>query len=253
MAEVKNPVGLSRGMFVAGIVVAILVSSLASTVASMMLSVGPKGDKGDPGLQGVQGSQGVQGLQGAQGVQGLQGAQGIQGPQGEQGLQGIQGEQGIQGIQGIQGLQGIQGPIGPQGEAYNAKILRFYNPNETMNDSETPINASLFQWIPTNATNNAIFTVHCYFKFRSSPIGYGITTWLKVNGNYVFTGSVTASTEYQQTVIYTSNPLSFTVKPDQSVYNIEFGFASPNPISGELYVKEINVLLEVMDGLPPEN
>ena len=55
MAEVKGSAGVSKGMFVAGIVVAILISSLASTVASMMLAVGPKGDKGDLGLQGVQG------------------------------------------------------------------------------------------------------------------------------------------------------------------------------------------------------
>jgi hypothetical protein len=58
MAEVKSSVGISKGMFVAGIVVAILISSLASTVASMMLSVGPKGDRGDQGIQGPQGIQG---------------------------------------------------------------------------------------------------------------------------------------------------------------------------------------------------
>src|SRR4030042_3455205 len=82
MTEEKGSVGISKGMFVAGIVVAILISSLASTVASLMLSVGPKGDKGDQGIQGPQGVQGLQGIQGIQGRQGLQGEQGLVGPQG---------------------------------------------------------------------------------------------------------------------------------------------------------------------------
>ncbi len=221
MAEMKSSAGISRGMFVAGIVVAILISGLASTVASMMLSVGPKGDIGETGLQGVQGSQG---------------AQGIQGPQGEQ------------------GLQGIQGPMGPQGEAYNAKILRFYNPNETMNDSEDYINAAFFRWTPKNATNNAVLAVHCYFKFRSAIVGKPIGWNLRVSGSLAFSGgSVSGGTVYQQTILYTSDPQSFTLTPNQNVYDIEFAFASPNPSSGELYVKEINVLLEVMDGLPPES
>jgi hypothetical protein len=51
--------GISRGMFVAGIVVAILVSSLLSTVIASRLLKGPKGDKGDTGPQGSQGGQGL--------------------------------------------------------------------------------------------------------------------------------------------------------------------------------------------------
>ena len=204
MAEVKGSVGISKGMFVAGIVVAILISSLASTVASMMLSVGPKGDMGD------------------------------------------------QGIQGIQGPQGVQGPIGPKGEAYNARIVRFYNPNETMQNSEDYKNAAFFQWFPRNATNNAIFAVHCYFKFRSSLVGQDLGWNLRVNGSLAVQGGYSVGTEYQQTTIFTSDPQSFTVTPNQNIYNIEFSFASLHAISGELYVKDINVLLEVMDGLPPE-
>jgi hypothetical protein len=203
MAEVKSSVGISRGMFVAGIVVAILISSLASTVASMMLAVGPKGDKGETGSTG---------------------------------------------------LQGIQGPLGPKGEDYNARIVRFYNPNETMNDSEDYINAASFRWTPKNTTSNAVLAVHCYFKFRSAIVGKPIGWNLLVNGSLAFSGgSVSGGTVYQQTLLYTSDPQSFTLIPNQNVYDIEFAFASPNPSSGELYVKEINVLLEVMDGLPPEN
>jgi hypothetical protein len=65
--------------------------------------------------------------------------------------------------------------------------------------------------------------------------------------------------EYQQTRVFTSNegfqpennPLAFSVKPSQSVYNIEFAIACMYAGHGAVYVKDINVLLEVIDGLPP--
>lgn len=69
-------VGISKGMFTAGIVIAILASTLISSVISMQWARGPQGIQG---LQGVQGSQGPQGPQGEQGVQGLQGPPGLPG------------------------------------------------------------------------------------------------------------------------------------------------------------------------------
>lgn len=117
--------GISIRTFIAGIVIAILASSMLSTVVSTQWArgpQGPKGDEGDRGLQGLQGEtgpQGPQGDQGPRGIQGIKGDTGSQGPQGEQGLQGLKGEQGSQGIQGIQGPKGDkgdQGEQGPQGE-----------------------------------------------------------------------------------------------------------------------------------------
>jgi hypothetical protein len=71
--------GISKQIFVVGLIIAVFGAAILSTFASMQLAVGPKGDKGDKGETGPQG------------LQGLQGIQGIQGPQGEQGLQGPQG------------------------------------------------------------------------------------------------------------------------------------------------------------------
>ena len=97
-----SEVGISKTMFAVGLVIAVLVSSVLSTVVSMqwVMIQGPKGDKGDAGSQGEQGLTGLQGIQGIQGVQGEQGLNGSQGPQG------IQGETGLQGLQGDQGIQG---------------------------------------------------------------------------------------------------------------------------------------------------
>lgn len=60
MTEVKK--GISKTIFVVGLVIAILVSSLISTlVATQMGLKGPKGDKGDTGPQGPQGEKGDKG------------------------------------------------------------------------------------------------------------------------------------------------------------------------------------------------
>ena len=74
----KNPTGVSRTTFIVGLIIAIVASSLISTVVSMQWALiqGPKGDKGDTGLQGAQGEQGPQGATGPQGPQGPEGPPG---------------------------------------------------------------------------------------------------------------------------------------------------------------------------------
>jgi hypothetical protein len=64
--------GISRTTFIVGLIIAILASSVISTVVSMQWALvqGPKGDKGDQGDAGPQGEQGPQGPQGPQGEQG---------------------------------------------------------------------------------------------------------------------------------------------------------------------------------------
>jgi len=68
--------GISKWMFVAGLVAAIVGSSSIGMAVSSILSFGPKGDKGDTGLQGVQGLQGIQGVKGDKGETGDTGPQG---------------------------------------------------------------------------------------------------------------------------------------------------------------------------------
>lgn len=72
MSHEKVAVGISKTTFVAGLIAAILASSLLSTVVAMQWAIiqGPKGDKGDIGPQGPRGEQGPQGPQGAEGPAG---------------------------------------------------------------------------------------------------------------------------------------------------------------------------------------
>lgn len=82
---------------------------------NIVLTPGPKGDKGEAGERGPIGPQGLTGPRGADGQQGLQGIQGERGRDGEPGPRGERGEQGPIGQTGPAGPQGPIGLTGPKG------------------------------------------------------------------------------------------------------------------------------------------
>ena len=59
MSEARHPMGISRTMFIAGVIVAILISCGIMTFLSSQFGIfkGPKGDTGNTGPQGLQGQQ----------------------------------------------------------------------------------------------------------------------------------------------------------------------------------------------------
>jgi len=90
MTEAKN-VGISKTMFIVGLIAAILVSSLISlamvtqwptAIVTIIGSKGPKGDKGDKGETGATGPAGPTGETGPTGPTGETGATGPVGPAG---------------------------------------------------------------------------------------------------------------------------------------------------------------------------
>jgi len=72
MSQVK---GISKSIFVIGLVIAVATSSVISILASMQFARGPQGPQGPQGLQGLQGPQGVQGPKGDKGESGAPGNQ----------------------------------------------------------------------------------------------------------------------------------------------------------------------------------
>jgi hypothetical protein len=83
MSELKTMSGISRGVFIAGIIIAILASSAISIFAANQLNMpGLKGEKGDTGTIGPQGPQGPQGPKGDTGATGPQGIPGKDGTNG---------------------------------------------------------------------------------------------------------------------------------------------------------------------------
>jgi len=110
MSEGKSLAGTSRTTFIVGLIIAILISSVASTVVyTQIVGKGTKGDKGDTGPQGPTG---------------------LQGPKGDKGDTGPQGEQGLQGPQGLQGEQGPQCSI-PSNASYYDPMLIVIKPGPT--------------------------------------------------------------------------------------------------------------------------
>jgi hypothetical protein len=83
---------ISKRVFVSGIIIAVLLSTIISLSLSMKFAVGPQGEQGIKGIQGIQGETGPQGPIGAIGPQGPKGDTGDTGPQGLQGEQGPAGE-----------------------------------------------------------------------------------------------------------------------------------------------------------------
>jgi len=68
----KTSVGVSKQVFVGGLIATLILSGILSY--GVLVAVGPqKGDKGDPGPQGETGPQGIQGPQGEQGPKGEKG------------------------------------------------------------------------------------------------------------------------------------------------------------------------------------
>ncbi len=109
-------VSISMGKFIAGIVIAILVSSAISIGASTMLVTGPAGP------EGPQGDIGPQGPKGDTGDTGSQGPAGAIGPIGPTGATGATGDTGATGPQGPEGVQGPPGPMFPYNSTYSYAV-----------------------------------------------------------------------------------------------------------------------------------
>jgi hypothetical protein len=126
MTQVTS-IGISKTIFVAGLIAKILVASLLTTGVSMQLGLsGPKGEKGDKGDTGATGPQGPQGATGSQGPAGPTGATGATGPAGAKGDKGDTGATGATGATGPQGPQGIQGVPPPPAAHVGATLQDAY-------------------------------------------------------------------------------------------------------------------------------
>jgi hypothetical protein len=98
---------VSKRVFLAGVVSAILISSIISAGVSTQLIVSPQGATGADGPQESPGPIGATGSSGPQGPQGPKGETGDAGPQGSTGATGPQGTAGVAGPQGLQGSRGL--------------------------------------------------------------------------------------------------------------------------------------------------
>jgi hypothetical protein len=117
---------VSKTVFFVGIIAAILIAGVVSTVVSAQVTsqqtiqgpvgpTGPQGEPGETGQTGPQGAKGEKGDPGTNGATGQAGATGPQGPKGETGEMGPAGATGATGPAGTTGATGPAGATGPQG------------------------------------------------------------------------------------------------------------------------------------------
>ena len=121
------------------------------------------------------------------------------------------------------------------------KTIRFYTQNETMNDQPNEFKeAATFYWVPGNATNNAILSVYCYLQYKGTNIrcvvwGFWDGSYNAISGDYIWIG-------------WQSIGMVAVPTPNQANYTLTILFYSWD--SQPVYVKDINLIIEVMDGLP---
>jgi len=127
--------------------------------------------------------------------------------------------------------------------------IRFFQPKETVNgDQYTFKDAAIFAWTPNNSTDNAILSISCYFQYRCG--GEGLRFRITINEATTSTIGGLTSIHYTSSHIYTDHDFHEGIKifPNQSNYTIKFQFA-PQSSSNEAYVRDINIFLEVANGM----
>jgi len=141
-------------------------------------------------------------------------------------------------------------------ETNQVKTIRFYEPNETIipPPSTNFKDGAVFVWTPNNGTNNAILSIRSYFQYRSEPSSGGLRYKILINDETVMRFAWLFSAEYKWTPIFMDsdsfeNPSVHPLYPNQNTYTIKVQFACET--TG--YVKDINILIEVADGLPASN
>jgi len=132
------------------------------------------------------------------------------------------------------------------------KTIRFYEPDETMNDQQTYVDGAVFVWTPDNSTNNAILSIHCYFQYHCEYFwGFRMVVNDEHTGDFGYHSARIVYT-WSKIVVYPMHYLDFSIFPNQNSYTLKFQFA---PSSNEFpaYVKDINIIITVADGLPPSS
>jgi hypothetical protein len=141
-----------------------------------------------------------------------------------------------------------------------SKTIRFFEPNETFTDGPDTV-AATFVWTPVNSSNNAILGGVVYFEWMAflheghtyASLGFG----LNVNGfelrgwgnriqwgnqpNYIWIPELPIEISWE------ANFVRYGLTPNQPSYTLTFHVGTGG---ADMYVRNINLILFVIDGLP---
>jgi len=147
------------------------------------------------------------------------------------------------------------------------KTIRFYEPNETMVDVNSVwVDAASFVWTPNNTDNNQIVSLILFYEFATIvPAGVADFDYqIAING-YTYTYSSDAADTmgvYRKSQTYNipisrfsedtgQGIFSYGIYPNADSYTITLRIREYYYTQGcKLYIKNVNLLLNVIDGLP---
>jgi hypothetical protein len=152
-------------------------------------------------------------------------------------------------------------------EESKVKILRFLDPMEYNQSEATWKKVTTFSWVPTNQTDNAILSVAYYAECKvvSDSPGWNVQLVYRIRVNNPHWGD----REEQQVIRtygfdWTWTPIctiTFEVdnenyvkgiEPNRASYPVEFWLLRAES-GGTVYVRNINIIMTVADGLPASN
>lgn len=130
------------------------------------------------------------------------------------------------------------------------KTVRLYEPSEMMTNTSKRI---VLTWKPSDPTNNAIIYATTYFQYATSDgaqLGCSLVIGTMETGlNTVTGGSCAGDSHYRWSKVFVLSS-TFTYMANQGNYTFGFSF-SPMTYGLPVYVKNLNIVLEVIDGPPP--
>ena len=135
----------------------------------------------------------------------------------------------------------------------NTHAIRFYTSNETYSDKfcaqYNMTTAAVFTWIPSNSTNNAILGIYCYTQMRGGGNSSDHLCYVRTYVDNVELGwSVINSVNETYIPSPIAGAASGVCYPNQSAYVVEVRICAGNQ-GDYVYVKDVNVILLVADGL----
>lgn len=129
------------------------------------------------------------------------------------------------------------------------KWTAFHEPSETVNDYFTTFKtASTSIWIPDNSVHNGIISTLVTFQHKCS--GKSFMVRMKLNGNVTSSIEVKGNETWCGSQVYIQKDFTGEneLRKNQDSYIFEFQF-EPYGLSDRVYVRDISMFLEVVDGL----
>jgi hypothetical protein len=129
------------------------------------------------------------------------------------------------------------------------KAVRFYGQAEVVANASW--NVIEFLWKPKDPSNNAILDAVTYFQINSTVFFFLSIDGIKFIQDRFAETKIYLQYQWSDVYVRTAGINATISTPNLEHHIIQFGFLSPVSPHSPVYVKDLNIILEVVDGLPP--